>query len=176
MALGGAELPAIPKSAKVRPMFEPGTILALREPQSTEDKPYAYDRVYVVGQSPVQHTSNDPDSPWAQADAIGFLLRPAGDSFGPVIDRPYGEINEAYEVEEYPTNPTTGEPITPENNPRNLPSPEQIFAQESRKAKPDSRPKAPGFQDDAKTPEQVLREGTGGTRPQRKAKEKPKDE
>ena len=34
-------------------MYEPGTILAMREPQSTDDTPYPYDRVQVVGQSPV---------------------------------------------------------------------------------------------------------------------------
>lgn len=149
-------------------MFEPGTILALRDPQSTDDKPYAYDRVFVVGQSPVQHTSADPNTPWAAQDAIGFILRPAGKSFGPVIDRPYGEINELYEVEEYPTNPVTGEPLKPENNPQNRPSPEQILAAAARDQKPaPQRPKAPTFQDNAKTPEQVLREGTGGVRPQR---------
>lgn len=150
-------------------MFEPGTILAALDPQSTDEKPYPYDRVYVVGQSPVQHTSADPNSPWAAADAIGFILRPAGETFGPVIDVPYGEINRLYEIEEYPTNPITGEPITPENSPRGQPTPEQVFTKVARESKPvQTRPRAPSLQDNNKSPEQVLREQNQPQRGRRK--------
>lgn len=137
-------------------MFEPGTILRLREPQSTKDNPYPYDRVYVVGQSVIQRTYGDPNSPWAGPDATGYILRPDGEAFGPVVDKPYGEIMELYEIEEYPMNPITGEPLVPEANQRGLPTPEQVFAQ---MAKPDPSPRqrTPVVQDDYKSPEQALR-------------------
>lgn len=141
-------------------MFEPGTILRLREPQSTEDELYPYDLVKVVGQSPVQHSRPDADTPFAGQDAVGFIITPHGDGFGPTLDKPYGELQKLYDIEEYPTDPLTGEPLKPENNPRNLPSPEQVFlkvARESEKPKP--RPRAGrAVQDDRKSPEQVLRE------------------
>jgi hypothetical protein len=140
-------------------MYEPGTILALREPQSTDDQTYAYDRVKVVGQSPVQHATAS-GSAWAGADATGYIITPL-DDFGPTLDKPYGELADLYEVEEYPTDPITQQPITPENNPRNAPSPEQQFARAAKEAGQDAAPRrapSPSVQHDSKSPEQVLRE------------------
>lgn len=139
-------------------MYEPGTILALREPQSNEDTTYPYDRVKVVGQSPVQHVTAS-GSVWAGADATGFIITPLTD-FAPTLDKPLGQLQELYEIEEYPEDPITGEPITPESNPRNAPSPEQILAREAGAPRP-QRERTPHAQHDRMSPEQVLR-GPGG--------------
>lgn len=143
-------------------MFAPGTILRLREPQSTEEKPYPYDLIEVVGQSPVQHATSS-ESPWAGPDAVGFVVKPAG-TFAPTVDKPLGELNELYEIERYPLDSTTGEPLKPENLPQNVPTPNQILAQASadhyaaQADKQKSRKKAPSLQANAKSPEQVLNE------------------
>jgi hypothetical protein len=157
-------------------MFEPGTILRLREPQSTDDKPYPYDLVKVIGQSPIQHSRPDADSPFAGQDAVGYVITPAGDAFGPTLDKPYGELAEHYEIEAYPTDPVTGEDIKPENNPRNVPSPEQVFAKLAREqAAEPRRPRTPALQADAKSPEQVLREAVQAEK-QESRRAKPKEE
>lgn len=141
-------------------MFEPGTILALREPQSTDDNVYPYDRVEVIGQSPVHHATAS-GSVWAGADATGFIVRPLTE-FAPTVDKPYGELAAAYEIEEYPNDPITGNPITPESNPRNAPTPEQILAAAARDEAPaPRRPRAPSVQDNALSPEQALRAAGG---------------
>lgn len=142
-------------------MYEPGTILAMREPQSTDDTPYPYDRVQVVGQSPVQHVSAS-GSVWAGADATGYIVRPLTD-FAPTVDKPFGQLQELYEIESYPLDPVTQEPIRPENNPRNQPSPEQLLARAAAESDQPARPpreRTPHIQHDGKTPEQVLREAT----------------
>lgn len=154
-------------------MFEPGTILRLREPQGTEDAPYPYDLVKVVGQSPIQHSTRrkeGEESPFAGQDAVGFIVQPAGDSFGPTLDKPYGELAEKYEIEEYPTDPITGEELKPENNPRNLPSPEQVFSKASRETKVEQRERTPMLQEDRKSPEQVIRESEQAERKTRRQK------
>jgi hypothetical protein len=141
-------------------MFQPGTILRLREPQSTDEKPYPYDLVRVVSQSPIQHSRPDADTPFAGQDAVGYIITPAGDSFGPTLDKPYGELAEKYDIEEYPTDPQTGEELKPENYPATL-SPEQILAKTARenaKSAAAKRKAAPSLQADAKSPEQLFRE------------------
>jgi hypothetical protein len=138
-------------------MYHTGTILKLREPQSTDEKPYAYDRVKVVGQSPVQHVS-DSGSLWAGADATGIIIQPLTE-YAPTIDKPAGQLEELYYVESYPLDPITQEPLTPENTSPYAPTPEQVL----RKAAQDDpeaprRPKAGvDVQNDALSPEQALR-------------------
>jgi hypothetical protein len=155
-------------------MFSPGTILRLRDPQSTDDKPYPYDLVKVVGQSPVQHSTGG-DSPWAGPDAFGYIISPV-DAFGPTLDKPYGELNDLYEVDEYPTDAVTGQPITPENNPQNRPTPEQILRKASdEQAAVKKRESVPSLQENGKTPEQVLREAEQKER-QATRRRKPKED
>ena len=38
-------------------MYDKGTILKLREPRSTDDTLFAYDRIEVIGTSPLSHGS-----------------------------------------------------------------------------------------------------------------------
>lgn len=159
-------------------MYEPGTILRLREPQGTDEKPYPYDLVKVVGQSPIQHSRPDANTPFAGMDAVGYIITPHAD-FGPTLDKPYGELAEKYEIESYPTDPITGDPITPEDNPRNRPSPEQALARAARdnaKKEVERRPKSQPLQEDAKSPEQVLREAQQAERKAAAAKHKDKSE
>jgi len=138
-------------------MYEPGTILALKEPQSTEETTYPYDRVKVVGQSPVQHATAS-GSVWAGADATGYIITPLED-FGPTVDKPFGQLQELYDIEAYPLDPVTQEPITPENNPRNQPSPEQLLARAAKDGPtaPTRKPAGQHVQGDTITPEQALR-------------------
>lgn len=144
-------------------MYEPGTVLTLREPQSTDDTAYPYDRVEVVGQSPVQHATAS-GSIWAGADATGFIIRPLSE-FAPTVDKPLGELQSLYEVESYPVDPITQEPITPQNNPRNQPSPEQLLAR-AAEGQPKAEPRKPAgvhVQADNLSPEQALK--TAGPKP-----------
>jgi hypothetical protein len=158
-------------------MFQPGTILRLREPQSTDETPYPYDLVKVVGQSPIQHSRPDADSPFAGQDAVGYIITPAGDGFGPTLDKPYGELAELYDIEEYPTDPQTGEQLKPENYATGL-SPEQILARAARedaKNAAEKRKAAPSLQEDAKSPEQLFREKDNEAAKARRAAAKDKE-
>lgn len=156
-------------------MYEPGTILQLRELQSTDDKVYPYDRVKVVGQSPVQHVSSS-GSAWAGADATGYIITPL-EEFAPTLDKPYGQLEELYEIEAWPTDPVTGEPLTPEANPRNVPTPEQILRKAAaEQPAPEPRKPAPSVQHNAKSPEQVLREASGPTPAAKRKPGRPKKE
>lgn len=146
-------------------MYEPGTILALKEPQSTDDFNYPYDRVKVVGQSPVQHATAS-GSVWAGADATGYIITPLTD-FAPTVDKPFGELSEQYEIESFPLDPITQEPIRPENNPQNRPSPEQLLARaaaDSDEPKRPPRQRTPHVQGDTLSPEQALRTTQQGKR------------
>jgi hypothetical protein len=155
-------------------MFEPGTILALKDPQSTEEETYPYDRVLVVGQSPVHHAT-ESGSAFAGADAQGYIIRPV-EGFAGTVDKPVGLLNELYEIESYPTDPTTGEPLRPENNPRNLPTPEQLLRRAAEENPAPAKPRGhlPSLQDDVRSPEQVLR--AAGEQPKKRGPGRPKKE
>ena len=80
-------------------MYETGTILRLREPKSTDDTPFAYDKIEVIGTSPLSHSSLT--SSWAGAEAQGVLIKPLTE-FGSTLDEPFGRLRELYEVELIP--------------------------------------------------------------------------
>lgn len=143
-------------------MYEPGTVLTLREPQSTDDAPYPYDRVVVVGQSPVQHATAS-NTAWAGPDATGWIIRPL-DEHAATIDKPYGELEQMYEVESYPLDPITQQPITPESTPRG-PSPLQFLRRsEEGGERPARRAPLPSTQKDGRSPVQMLREDEAKTK------------
>ncbi len=143
--------------ARILTMFPPGTTLSLKEPN--EEDPYNH--VEVVGQSPIQHATGS-GSMWAGADAFGFIIRPL-DQFGPTLAKPLGLLNELYEVEAWPDDPVTGEPLNPQNNPRHAPSPEQVLAEAARtQPAPPKRQPLPSAQDNRRSPEQVLRQQPKG--------------
>lgn len=80
-------------------MYENETILKMREPREDDPHtgPFAYNRVRVIGKSPVSHVRGT----WEGADADGVILEPLN-NFGGVLDEPYGKVNLMYEVESVP--------------------------------------------------------------------------
>lgn len=86
-------------------MYQPDTILALKEPRTkgTEGEkdyePFAYDRVRVVGQSPINHGLASAE--WSGPDGQGVIVQPIT-SFGSTLDEPIGKLRLLYEVESLP--------------------------------------------------------------------------
>lgn len=81
-------------------MYAIDTILTLKEPRSTDDKPFAYDRVRVVGPSPVDHGAK-PGATWSGAGARGVIIQPV-ELFGANLDEPLGKIQALYDIESEP--------------------------------------------------------------------------
>lgn len=152
-------------------MHPPGTILALRAPIGTDEKPYPYDRVVVIGTSPVQHLT---EAKWKGQDATSIVIQPV-DSFGGNVDKPLGEINELYEVESYPETNQVATPVTPESQKINPQSPEQLLTQAQAASEvARARKRAESLKNNDKSPEQSLREKAQRTRQANKAAEKVK--
>lgn len=80
-------------------MYDAGTILTLKEPRSTKDEVFAYDRVQVIGASPINHAN--VSSEWAGNNGQGVLVTPLS-GFGANIDEPFGRLRELYDVESIP--------------------------------------------------------------------------
>lgn len=93
-------------------MYKPGTTLQLKELRSTEERPFPYDNVVVVGQSPIQYQETGVEGEWVGQQGTRVIIRPAGEEFGPTLDRPFGELQEIYDVVEVP--PETPLTVTPE--------------------------------------------------------------
>lgn len=118
-------------------MYQPDTVLTLKDPRSTEEEPFPYDRVRVVGQSPVDHGLTS--SAWTGSNGQGVIVTPLT-SFGSTIDEPYGKLQRLYEVESIP------EVVVPVAATVKVlqqtdagPSPEDVFAQEAEGAGNDGR-------------------------------------
>lgn len=111
-------------------MYEAGTILVLREPRSTETETFAWDRVKVVGTSPVNHANSS--SEWVGATGQGVIIEPLTE-FGAHLDEPFGKLQMLYDVESIP------EPVEVPLQPmvRHVrqdqlgPSPEDVFRKEA---------------------------------------------
>jgi hypothetical protein len=80
-------------------MFTRGTVLALKEPKSTEDTVFPYDKVRVIGESPV--TRSNVTGEWEGADARGVIIEPLT-QFEMNLDEPYGRLRRLYNVESEP--------------------------------------------------------------------------
>lgn len=83
-------------------IYKPGTILALKEPRDPDPvtgEEYPYNRVEVVGESPVGHVGGLQE--WDGAMSVGVTIKPAGE-FGGTVDRPIGELRHKYKVEYSP--------------------------------------------------------------------------
>ena len=125
-------------------MYKPDTILKLKDPRGVneEGEAFPYDRVRVVGQSPVNHA--DITSEWVGANGQGVVLEPLT-AFGANLDEPYGRVLELYDVESLPdVTVMRAEDQVKIVEPGDLgPSPEEVFSndaaaegQDSRRAKP----------------------------------------
>lgn len=98
-------------------MYAQNTILELKEPKTvgtpaegspeeegyvpaSEDyQPFPYDRVIVVGPSPVD--AGVRPSSWSGGDAQGVVIR-ALTSYGSILDEPFGKLQALYNVVEVP--------------------------------------------------------------------------
>lgn len=118
-------------------MFKPGTILTLKNPQSTEDYTFPYDRVKVIGTSPVSHAGGAMGN-WSGQEAQGIVVAP-DPHFGATLDEPYGKLLELYEVESIPE-PTDLDRAARVTEIEVGPSPEEYFkAQDRNKKESDHR-------------------------------------
>lgn len=140
-------------------MYTPGTILELKEPREAYQKtdPYTgeprmiqrrnpktgenedttkphmlefpYNRVEVVGESPVVATEDE----WTGADARKVILKPLTD-FAGNIDEPFGKVRKLYKVVFEPKReiPAEIKVIQTNANSREAgPSPEEVFAEKA---------------------------------------------
>jgi hypothetical protein len=133
-------------------LYTPGTILVLNEPQSTEEKPFAYDKVEVVGPSPVNH---GVQSDYTGADAQGVIIKTAGEEFGPNLDEPFGKLRSIYTVEYQPE--LVPNILNPSQTPEGM-TPEQVFealGKASGRTKSQVREQTP-IAPDPRSPEDVL--------------------
>ena len=111
-------------------MYEPNTILALneqRDPDPETGEEFPYNRVRVVGQSPVSHADKGD---WTGADAVGVIIVPLT-NFGSTLDEPFGKLREIYAVEEVPVVEVEAAPkirVINATSAQAGPTPEEIFA------------------------------------------------
>lgn len=80
-------------------MYARDTILTLKKPRSTPDTPFAYDRVRVIGASPVHYSGLE--SEWTSSNAQGVIIAPLTE-FASTETKPYGWLLETYDVEFIP--------------------------------------------------------------------------
>ena len=130
-------------------MYEPNSILVLKEQRPDEEVParqdpddpkrkrpkhkipFPYNKVRVVGVSPVDHTGGKGGT-WEGVGARGVILEPLT-GHGATLDEPYGKLQKLYNVESIPTNEVIIEPvriIRPTSGSAG-PTPEEVFAVES---------------------------------------------
>lgn len=111
-------------------MYKPETILTLKnqkDPDPETGEEFPYNRVKVVGPSPV---GGGPGTKWEGADAHGVIITPLS-AFGSVLDEPFGKLRSLYEVTELPPpDEIVREVRIPVLQPEDLgPTPEQFFAE-----------------------------------------------
>jgi hypothetical protein len=131
-------------------VYANGTILTLKEPREADPEtaePFPYNRVEVIGPSPVTKDREGYTGP----DAAGVLLRPLA-NFGGNLDEPFGKCKQLFDVELIPE--VTVEPqqkirVIDSQSAEAGPTPEEVFAAE-----------APGV-----PPEEGRRRGRGGVSP-----------
>jgi hypothetical protein len=124
-------------------MYEVDTILKLKEPRNADPETgedFAYNRVRVIGPSPVSHADKGE---WTGADAAGVLLEGLT-NFGATLDYPFGFLRTVYDVESIPEREVPAvAPVRVVNATTAAagPTPEEVFAE-----------KAPGTPSDGEHP------------------------
>lgn len=114
-------------------MYEPDTILTLKEPRDPQDperpeEPFPYNRVRVVGQSPINHGVYS--SEWTGAAGTGVILTPLT-GFAGVIDEPLGKVQALYNIESVPEREVevnTRVRVINSASAQAGPTPEEVFA------------------------------------------------
>ena len=99
-----------------------------KTPKTTKANPDPYDRVEVIGESPLSFS--DSSSTWDGVGARGVILKPL-ESFAGTVDRPYGELMRDYKTEFEPPN-TIPQPKVEIIDVDALPSPEEVFAKQRK--------------------------------------------
>ena len=114
-------------------MYAVNTELTLKEqrpPDDETDEPFPYNKVRVIGQSPISHSHKGE---WEGADAEGVILAPLT-NFGANLDEPFGKCRLLYDVSFVP------ERTVPVNQPVRVidsstaeagATPEEVFATEA---------------------------------------------
>lgn len=152
-------------------MYEPNTVLALKEQRPNDpetDEPFPYNRVRVVGESPVSHADKGD---WKGGDARGVIIVPLT-NFGSTLDEPFGKLREMYKVESVPEVEIEVAPkirVVNATSAQAGPTPEEVFASKAPGKPPEEGQRrgrtsplgAPGGPEDADGP---LGKAPSGTR------------
>lgn len=117
-------------------MYEQDTILVLKEqyqrpPDEETGEEFAYNRVRVVGPSPIDHGIANAE--WEGPNGQGVIITPLT-NFGATLDEPYGKLAALYDVEFVPETVIEVQPtIRVINSTSNSagPTPEEQFAAEA---------------------------------------------
>lgn len=127
-------------------MFTRGTILALKEPKSTEDAPFAYDRVRVLGPSVVFRPNALGE--WDGTDAQGVVIEPV-DEFASNLDEPYGRLRRLYNVEwePEPADQNVRVEVIPAHTRQAGLTPEEVFEEAAGGPRPEGAPKRSAIAD-----------------------------
>lgn len=126
-------------------MYEPGTILELKEPRTIEDKngneiDFPYNRVRVVNASPINHGIHPGE--WVGGGGQGVIIEPLT-SFAANLDEPVGKLQALYNVVETPVHEAPAVPVRVINRTTSAagPTPEEVFAREApAPPSPDGKP------------------------------------
>lgn len=111
-------------------MYAPDTILTLKQPHEPDEETgeaFPYNRVRVIGRSPVSHADKGK---WTGADAEGVVIVPLT-NFGATLDEPFGKLTTLYDVAELPVKEVVTEQrvrIIDSSTADAGPTPEEVFA------------------------------------------------
>lgn len=114
-------------------MYAVDTILSLKEQRPSDDETgeeFPYNRVRVVGESPVSHAHKGD---WKGGDALGVILVPLS-NFGSTLDYPFGRLKQLYDVESIPEREVEAQTkvrVIDSSTAEAGPTPEERFAKEA---------------------------------------------
>lgn len=114
-------------------MYESDTILALKVQREADDETgeeFPYNRVKVIGRSPVNHGDKGK---WTGTDAEGVIIVPLT-NFGATLDEPFGKLRTIYDVAETPVRETEVKQtvrVIDSSTDSAGPTPEEVFAQKA---------------------------------------------
>lgn len=115
-------------------MYEPGTELTLKEQRPNDpetDEPFPYNKVRVVGPSPINHGVSNAE--WSGSNGAGVIITPIA-NFGATLDEPYGKLVALYDVTHIPVTEVEVQPkirVVNSTSQSAGPTPEEVFATEA---------------------------------------------
>lgn len=116
-------------------MFKADTILTLkaqRDPDPETGEAFPYNRVRVIGTSPISHPGEkkaDGTPKWVGQDADGCIIEPLS-TFAGNLDEPFGKLKKLYDVEFVPPEEEVVREVRIRiQQPEDMgPTPEDVFA------------------------------------------------